>query len=48
MNVTFKDEINYITFNNLLEENANVDFELSHLASNIKKEVVRVLDFFSF
>ncbi len=35
MNVKFKDEINYITFDNLMEEDANVDFELSCLASNI-------------
>jgi hypothetical protein len=29
-----------------MEENANVVFELSCLTSNIKKEVVGVLDFF--
>ncbi len=29
-----------------MEKDANVDFELSCLASNIKNEVVRVFDFF--
>jgi hypothetical protein len=31
-----------------MEKDANVDFELPCLASNIKKKVVRVFDFFSF
>jgi hypothetical protein len=30
---------------NLTKEYANVVFELSHLASNIKHEIVRILDF---
>jgi hypothetical protein len=40
--VKFRDEINYIAFDNLMEEYANVDIELSCLVSNIKTEVVRV------
>jgi hypothetical protein len=31
-----------------MENDANVDFELSCLASNIIKKVVRVFDFFPF
>ncbi len=31
---------------NLMEEDANVVYELSCLASNIKKEIIQVLDFF--
>jgi hypothetical protein len=46
MSLKFKDEIESTTFNNLMEEDANVVFELSCLASNIKKEVVGVLDSF--
>jgi len=41
-----RDEIDSATFNNLLEKDGNVAFELSCLASNIKKEVIQVLDFF--
>jgi hypothetical protein len=46
MNIRFKDEIDYATFDNLMEKYANVVFELSCLASNIKKQVVGVLDYF--
>jgi hypothetical protein len=46
MSLKFKDEIDSATFDNLMEEDANVVYELSCLASNIKKEVVGVLDFF--
>jgi hypothetical protein len=46
MNIRFKDEIDYATFDNLMENYANVVFELSCLTSNIKKEVVGVLDYF--
>jgi hypothetical protein len=46
MSLKFKDEIESTTFNNLMEEDANVVFELLCLASNIKKEVVVVLDSF--
>jgi hypothetical protein len=45
MSLNFKDEIDYATFDNLMEEDGNVVYELSCLASNIKKEVVQVLDF---
>jgi hypothetical protein len=38
MSVKFRDEINYIAFATLMEKDANVDFELSCLASNIKKK----------
>jgi hypothetical protein len=33
----FKDEIDFATFDNLMEKDANVVFELSCLAFNIKK-----------
>ncbi len=46
MSPEFKDEIDSITFDNLLEEDGNVDYELSCLACNIKKKVVQVLDSF--
>jgi hypothetical protein len=45
MNLKFKDEIDYATFDNLMTEDANVVFMLSCWASNIKKEV-GVLDSF--
>jgi hypothetical protein len=37
MNLKFKDEIDSATFDNLMEEDATIVFELSCLASNIKK-----------
>jgi len=41
------DEIDFVTFDNLMEEDGNVVNELSCFASNIKKKkVVHVLDFF--
>jgi hypothetical protein len=40
MNLKFKDEIDSVTFDNIMEENGNVVYELSCLASNIKKEVI--------
>jgi hypothetical protein len=46
MSLKFKDEIDFVTFNNLMEKDANVIYELSCLVSNIKSEIVRVLDFF--
>jgi hypothetical protein len=46
MNLKFKDEIDFATFDNLMEEDGNVVYELSCLASNIKKEVIQVLDSF--
>jgi len=42
----FKDEIDSATFDNLMEEDGNVVYELSCLASNIKKEIIQVLDHF--
>jgi hypothetical protein len=44
--VKFKDEIDFATFDNLMEENGNVVYKLSCLASNIKKEIIQVLDSF--
>jgi hypothetical protein len=46
MNLKFKNEIDSANFDNLMEEDANVVFELSSLVSNMKKEIVGVLDFF--
>ncbi len=46
MSLKFKDEIDFATFDNLMEENGNVVYELSCLTSNIMKEVVQVLNFF--
>jgi hypothetical protein len=46
MSLKCRDEINFATFDNLMEEDGNVVYELSCLASNIKKEVIKVLDFF--
>jgi hypothetical protein len=36
----FKGEIDFATFDNFMEEDGNVVYELSCLASNIKKEVI--------
>jgi len=41
MSLKFRDEIDFVTFDNLMEEEGNVAYELSCLASNIKKEVFR-------
>jgi hypothetical protein len=46
ISLKFRDEIDFATFDNLMEKYTNVFFELSCLASNIKKKVVGVLDFF--
>jgi hypothetical protein len=48
MNLKFKDEIDYVTFDNLMEEDGNVIYELSCLASNIKKKVGVLDSFLSF
>jgi hypothetical protein len=48
MNLKFRDEIDFATFDTLMEEDGNVTYELSCLASNIKKEVIHVLDSFFF
>jgi hypothetical protein len=46
MNLKFKDEIDFITFDNLMEEDGNVVYDLSCSTSNIKKKVVHVLVYF--
>jgi hypothetical protein len=46
MSLKFKDEIDFVTFDNLIEEDGNIVYELSCLATNITKEVVQVLNFF--
>jgi hypothetical protein len=38
MSLKFRDEIDYATLDNLMEEDGNVIYELSCLASNIKKK----------
>jgi hypothetical protein len=40
MSLKFRDEISYATFDNLMEKDGNVVYELSCLASNINKEVI--------
>ncbi len=40
MSLKFEYESDYVTFDNLMEEDRNVVYELSCLASNIKEEVV--------
>ncbi len=40
MSLKFKDEIDFATFDKLMQEDGNVVYELSCLASNIKKEVI--------
>jgi hypothetical protein len=40
MSLKFKNDINSTTFNNLMEEDGIVVYELSCLASNIKNEIV--------
>jgi hypothetical protein len=46
MNLKFRNKIDSTTFDNLMEKDGNVAYELSCLASNIKKEVIQVLDSF--
>jgi len=49
MSLKFREEIDLATFDNTIEEDGNVAYELSCLASNIQKEIIQVLDsFFSF
>jgi hypothetical protein len=45
MSLKFKDEIDSTTFDNLMEKDGNVVYELSCLASNIKKDIIQVLDY---
>jgi hypothetical protein len=46
MSLKFKDEIDFATFDNLMEKDGNIVYQLSCLTLNIEKEVVQVLDFF--
>jgi uncharacterized protein YktA (UPF0223 family) len=46
MGLKFKEKIDFVTFDNSMEEDGNVVSKLSCLASNIMKEVIKVLDFF--
>jgi hypothetical protein len=46
MGLKFRDKIDFATFDNLMEEDENVVSKLSYLASNIKKEIIKVLDYF--
>jgi hypothetical protein len=46
MSLKFRDEIDSATFDNLMEEDGNVVYELSCFASNVKKEIIQVLDSF--
>jgi hypothetical protein len=41
MSLGFRDEIDFATFDNLMEEDGNVVYELLCLASNIKQKIVR-------
>jgi len=40
MNLKFKNEIDFATFDNLMEEDANVVPKLSYLVSNIKRKLL--------
>jgi hypothetical protein len=40
MSLKFRNEIEFAAFDNLTEKNGNVAYELSCLASNVKKEVI--------
>jgi hypothetical protein len=46
MSLKFRDEIDLATFDNLMGKYGNVACELSCLTSNIKKEIIQVLDSF--
>ncbi len=41
MSLKFRDKIDFATFDNLMEEDGNVVYELLCLASNIKQKIVR-------
>jgi hypothetical protein len=47
MSQKFRDEIDFATFENLMEENGNVGYELSCLASNIKMKLFKIWILFS-
>jgi hypothetical protein len=42
MNLKFRDEIDFATFENLMEKTGNVVYELSCLASNIKRKLFNI------
>jgi len=46
MSLKLMNETDYVTFDNLMEEDGNFVYELSCLASNIKREIIQVLDSF--
>ncbi len=46
MSLKLRGGIDFATFDNLMEEDGNVVYKLPCLTSNIKKEVIQVLDFF--
>jgi hypothetical protein len=48
ISLKFKDEIDSTTFDNVMEEDGNVVYELSYLAFNIKKINCLGFGFFSF
>jgi len=48
ISLKFRDEIDYATFDNLIKEDGTVVYELSCLASNIKKEIQVLDSFISF
>jgi len=48
ISLKFKDKINFAPFDNLMEQNANVIFELKCLASKTKNEHFGVLDSFIY
>jgi hypothetical protein len=48
VSLKFKDAFDSTTLDNLMKEDGNVVYELSCLASNIKKESCRGFGFFSF
>jgi len=41
MSPKFRDEIDFVTFDNLMEEDGNVGYELSCLAPNIKRKLFK-------
>ncbi len=48
MSLKLKDEIDSTTFDNLMEEDENVVYELSYLTFNIKKRNCLDFEFLSF
>jgi hypothetical protein len=48
MNLKFRNELDSATFDNLMEEDGNVVYELSCLTSNIKKKLFKFWTLFIF